>query len=300
MKSLTTYSFAGLLALGLAFASAPRAQADVDLWPLLELSENETTIMYPLYVNEPRFQMIFPFYYKASESRDTHILWPLVKFHDGKLERAAPFYFRDNDNYTFFPVIRQTEDYTLWFIPPMFFDKDGDFSAIVPLYIRSNESMFLFPNTYWHRDADDEVDHWSFWPFMTRDKRGNKDYVRVLNYAHSIKRDKEWWTFFPLYFRGKSDESDTTWMTLYYRSESENRKERCLFPLFHASEEAHSDGSSERTRNYLWPLYRRHEHINKQGEVTHRDRRFLIFSDSRSQTRRTMRIFGIPISERIE
>jgi hypothetical protein len=300
MKPFTTHSFAALVALGLALAAVPRSQADVNLWPILEVSEKETTFMYPFYVNEPRFKMIFPFYYKANESRDTHLLWPLVKFHDGKLERAAPFYFRDHDNYTFFPFIRQTDRYTLWFLPPMYFDKDGDFSAVVPLYIRSNESMFLFPNTYWHRNDDAKVDHWHFWPLMTGDSRDGNEYSRVLNYAHSKKRDREWWTFFPLYFRGKSTDEDLTWMFPYFSHKSDESHERCLVPLFHAADKSYKDGSSERTRNYLWPIYRNHEERNPQGEVITRDRRFLIFSDSRSGNRRTMRVFGIPISERIE
>jgi hypothetical protein len=300
MKSPSTYGAAALVAIALLIAAVPRSQADVNLWPLLELSEDETTVLYPLFVNEPRFQMIFPFYYKANESRDTHLLWPLIKFHDGKLQRAAPFYFRDNENYTFFPVIRQTEAYTMWFIPPMYFDKDGDFSAIVPIYIASQHAKFLFPNTYWHRDSEGEVDNWCFWPIATHDTRDGDDYMRVLNYARSTNADKEWSTFFPLYFKGKSADEEETWMLPYYSFESERQSTRCLFPLFHGSNETFANGQSRRTRNVLWPLYHLEEERDAQGKVTSRDRRFLIFSDTRTQFRRTMRVFGIPISERIQ
>ena len=44
----------------LAATSFP-AQADVNAWPLFEKSEESSTFLYPLYVNEGDFKMVFPF-----------------------------------------------------------------------------------------------------------------------------------------------------------------------------------------------------------------------------------------------
>ena len=285
-----------LIAVGLSLT--PRAHAEVNLWPLLEVNDTETTVLYPFYVDEPRFKMIFPLYYRTNSSRDTHLLWPLIKFHDGKLVRAAPFYFRDNDNYTFFPVIRQTEDYTLWFIPPTYIDKDGDFSAVVPFYLRSNDTMFIFPNTYWHRDAAGEVDHWCFWPFITSDQR-HSDYFRFLTYIREIDGDSKSASLFPVFHQEKDSDSETFYLFPSYRETTPTRNARGVFPLFYAHDGSY-DGGTERERDYLWPIYHLEESRNTQGEITYRHRRFLIFSDTRHDGRRTMRVLGIPISERIE
>ena len=46
----------------LAFAcAAPLAShARIDAWPLLEVDDDTTTVLYPLYVNDGDFQMVFP------------------------------------------------------------------------------------------------------------------------------------------------------------------------------------------------------------------------------------------------
>jgi hypothetical protein len=296
MKPLTFVL--ALFTLGLTTIT-PAARADVSAWPLLVLSEEETNILYPLYVDEPRFKMIFPLYYRTNQQRDTHLLWPLVKFHDGQLVRAAPFYFRDNEDYIFFPFIWQSEDFALWFVPPMYFDKVGDFSAIVPVYIRNRDSMFLFPNTYWHRNSDNDIDHWCFWPFITSDKR-DSDYFRFLTYFRRSSGTRTTAAMFPIYCHSKTASSESTWFLPYYREKTETSDTRVFFPLFGATDEQTIGGGDRRKRDYLWPFYRIDETRNVEGEVTHRKRRFLIFSDTRSGGRRTLSVFGIPVSERIE
>jgi hypothetical protein len=67
------------LSLLLSVCAAAEARADVDLWPFLELSDRQTTVMYPFYVHEGDFMMVFPAYYRTNEGHDHHVLWPLAK-----------------------------------------------------------------------------------------------------------------------------------------------------------------------------------------------------------------------------
>ena len=56
----------------LALASPLSVHAAVDAWPLLEIDEDTTTVLYPLYVDDGDFQMVFPLYYRTNEGRDHH------------------------------------------------------------------------------------------------------------------------------------------------------------------------------------------------------------------------------------
>ena len=83
----------GVVVLGLAVAGLPgEARSDVDLWPLLRTTETEMTVLYPFFVREKEFLMVFPFYYR--KEGDHHVLWPLIKASEGRVVRAAPLYFR--------------------------------------------------------------------------------------------------------------------------------------------------------------------------------------------------------------
>jgi len=127
------------LALGLfvlTVGAHPRqARAEVDWWPLFQKSEEGMTVLYPLYVREGDFQMIFPFYYRTNQGRDTHLLWPLIKLSEGRIERVAPFWFSaDDDEFTLFPLIHRDSDATITLIPPMYTRADGTQTTFVPFY----------------------------------------------------------------------------------------------------------------------------------------------------------------------
>jgi hypothetical protein len=91
-------------ALGMLAGARP-ARADVDLWPLFETSERGTSVLYPLYVKEGPYVLVFPAYARTSEGRDHHVFWPLVKVSEGRLERVAPLWFANRQgDYTLCPV----------------------------------------------------------------------------------------------------------------------------------------------------------------------------------------------------
>jgi hypothetical protein len=273
---------AAVIAAVLWLTPAPAA-ADINLWPLLQTSEDETTILYPLHVREPGLSMNVPFYHHAEASGDTHILWPLIKIHDGKLDRVAPFYFSPNDDFLLFPFIYQTQDFTLWFIPPSYFDDET--SAVIPFYIKSPNTMFVFPNFYQHRDSTTGmVDHWSCWPLASWKEIEGGTRSHFLLYWSQQKRDQKTSLLFPFYYSNEKPNAETQW----------------LFPLYFNSDETNTvSGTVTKKRGYLWPLYSLSEVRNKSGEVKRRDRRFLIFSDTREQSRRTLRLFGWAIYERL-
>lgn len=263
---------------------APETRADINLWPILEITDDATTVLYPLYVHEDSFTMIFPAFYRTNYGRDTHILWPFIKFSDKRPTRIVPLYFADEANYTFFPFIRHTDDYTMWFIPPSYFDRDGDFSAVIPFYARSQNSMLLFPNIYWHRNDLHEVDRWSVWPIMSRRHDADLSRFQMLNFVTERGTDHSKAVFWPL-----------------IESERHGRnKQTTVGLLFNHSQRYNTEKDETITETHFpWPLYKRKQ-ITKRGEVTFRDRRFLIFSDKLKDGVRTLRILGIPVSERVQ
>ena len=115
---------AGLVLIGStklnAVASDIKNQAfTIDAWPLIESYDDSFTLMYPLYVNEGDFKMRWPVYYQTNNARDSHYMWPMIKIHDGRLVRAAPFWYSEaNDDFVFFPFIWQKPDYSLSLFPP--------------------------------------------------------------------------------------------------------------------------------------------------------------------------------------
>jgi hypothetical protein len=148
-------------AVGAAFAlgTSSRAHADVDLWPLFESSDEGTTVLYPLYVHEGTFTMIFPLYMRTNEGQDHHVVWPFLKLSDGRIDRVAPIWYSDKSGeYTIFPLIHRSPEYTLTLIPPMYTAADGSQRTLFPVYSESRE-----------QDGDrvrTELD--IFWPVYTR------------------------------------------------------------------------------------------------------------------------------------
>ena len=108
------------LVLALALISLSARAFSIDAWPLLEKTPKSTTVLYPFYVHEGKFLMLFPAYYRTNEGRDQHFVWPLVKTSDGRLTRVAPVWFSGNEKeYVLFPLIWQNEESTFWSVPPL-------------------------------------------------------------------------------------------------------------------------------------------------------------------------------------
>jgi hypothetical protein len=169
------------IAAGALFAAAPAARADTDLWPLFETSEQGTTVLYPLYVHEGQFLMLFPAYARTNEGRDHHLFWPLVKVADGRVDRVAPFWFSARQGeYTMLPLFQRTRDYTLTLIPPSYVTADGKQTTFVPFYSRSwSESQ-----------GQVEERRTILWPLYTRSRRTDADGV-VLEQSRSFALFRE-------------------------------------------------------------------------------------------------------------
>ena len=158
MKSFVTRC--ALAAMVFAATAPGAARADVDLWPLYESSDDSLTVMYPLFVKERDFQMMFPFYYRTNEGKDHHVLWPLVKVSQEQgLVRLAPIYFvGEESEVTVFPFYHRSPDRTITLLPPRYVTRDDDFEVIVPVYAYAHE-----------KDAYGEYEstHW-LWPIYQR------------------------------------------------------------------------------------------------------------------------------------
>ena len=327
---LLTSLAAGLLCL----AGAAPVGAAVDLWPVFQHDDEGTTVLYPLYVHEGDFLMQAPFYYRTNEARDHHLLWPLVKVSDGRLARAAPFYFSDHeDEFMLFPILRQTPSGTMWMLPPAYFSKTSDFSAVFPLYAHDGERTWTFPNLYFQREAGELVRVRSYFVFDWQRKDmeqrlrllllggakwggdETRAYLMPLFYVsraadeaktmvgpfyRATGPDRDDRAVLPLYGDFRSADSRSFWLGSYYDQERANGWRRGLLPLYTASERTHAlTGQTERSLSLFAWLYSRHQTTNAAGErIAHR-RRFLALTDSLDVSgRRTIGLFGLPIWER--
>lgn len=269
------------LLLGLIFIMSFSLANAVDLWPLLETSKDGTTVLYPFYVNEDDFKMFFPLYYNTNKGKDTHILWPLLKFSDGRITRIVPIWFSGKeDEFVLFPLIWQTPDFTFWLIPPMYFSKTEDFTAIIPVYLRykspSEDTLFLFP---FLRKTSDE-----FKQFM----------------------------IFPIYSQKKGEKTDALWILPFYKENSIikytynqkeiEKKKIALYPLVIIDKRKDlSDDSTKNRFTLLWPFFVREEKISKDGQLLSKYRRFLIFSDEKKEDgSRIFNVFGFLVNEKVK
>jgi hypothetical protein len=201
-------AFAAVLLVTVSLAGLPgRARGDADLWPLLELSAESTTVLYPLYVREGEFLMIFPLYYRTHEGRDHHVLWPTVKYSEGRVRRLAPLWFQGENTFTLFPIIHRTPTYTLWSMPPAYLRRDGTFRAVFPLYARSEHSFLMFPS-YYRRRAPNEPSADTLWPLFSRVGGGHP--ASLDQWAWN-KPDGKWWTTVNLIGRDKGPDHSVTW-----------------------------------------------------------------------------------------
>ena len=290
---------ATLSALCATLAALP-ARADVDLWPLLEIDDDTTTVAYPLFVKDGDFMMVFPLYTRTNGARDHHVLWPLLKTSEGRLTRLAPLYFSAHeDEFTLFPLIRQTPDYVAWSVPPVYADRHEKFWMLFPLYLRDDDLHLAFPNLYFEngpggsrrfgsvgifdyaREGDDRTLHAPLWLAGAR-----------------FGGDTRWSYLAPLYAWREDPEREMLFILTYYRTRSAVRESTGVFPFYAVAEER---GSSRRKHSWsvLWPLYERVEVVDEGGALLSRQRRFLLFSDALDEEgNRTLRIIGIPVVER--
>lgn len=312
-----------LLTLGIAAAIAPgAARADVDLWPLLELDEDSTTVLYPFYVHEGDFRMVFPFYYRTNHGHDHHLLWPLVKLSDGRLTRVAPIWFSDDeDHFTLFPLVWRRPEYTFFLVPPTYLRRDGSLQALLPFYVRSHgadydnlwiawrlfgwkksaEQSAYFGGYLFHRETGPDRSLTVLMPLFAASRVHEKRAFLFTLFWHSTSPEEtDTWLPFPLVRRLSGRDRSQLMVLPFFWERGIHQDSTMLFPLFSVSRKGGVDATpTTRNLHLLWPLYQRKVKTSGDGEVLDRYRRFLIFSDERESTgARKFSILGFVVSER--
>jgi len=276
--------------------------------------------------------MFFPFYYNANEGKDHHYLWPLVKVSENRITRFVPFWFRgEEESFTFFPFLQQTPEYTLWFVPPMYFQEDGNFSAVIPLYLKNKNKLFVFPNILYEKGfgdskkmniyplygyeknpnyesvsfamisgtqwGDDISKTW-FWPLYSKGEDPYENHLWLLPYFHKKTVNSSTTALYPFFFKHREPNSRTFWSLLYYERTSAYSSMTELFPFFGVKKSRKQGGEIEKFVWALWPVYSMNETISTDGNIIAKKRRWLIFSDDLKRNgSRSMGMLGIPIRE---
>jgi hypothetical protein len=230
------------------------ARADIDLWPLLEVSDESTTVLYPLYVREGKFLMIFPLYYRTNEGRDHHLLWPMLKESEGRVTRVVPLWFsEDQSTFTLFPLIRQTPEYTLWSVPPTYFRRDRSFRLLFPFYARSGSFQLFFP-LYVRAEHFESVfplyarsEHWLYtFPTYYREREPGKPQIDLLWPLFRWKRDDD------------QDVLNIAWRLFGWDRARDERKLWAGY-LFHR------ERASDSWWDLIFPVYSAYREGNKRG-----------------------------------
>ncbi|MEM7409404.1 MAG: hypothetical protein AAF430_04110 [Myxococcota bacterium] len=278
---------------------APQEQG-LDLWPLVVATEDEKSLLYPLFVHEDDFTLVFPVYARTRDGRDHHVLWPLVKWSDDGLERAAPFWFRSpQGEFLFFPFFYQSDRYTVWLLPPTWVAKDRPFSAMFPLYVRADDTLYTLPNLRIVDGPGEDLRVTSFGLFDWK-RDGDARSVEV-----ALLAGAEWGgerrsaRFLPLFQIEESADASRGHAGLVYWSRSAAHSARGVAPLFMHRRTTRPDGASDDALRILWPAYTRTKAVDAEGGLISRNRRFLLFGDERAADgTRTLRFLGLPIWER--
>ena len=239
-----------LSALCLALVASP-AHAEIDLWPLLEIDEDTTTIAYPFYVKDGDFMMVFPFYTRTNEARDHHVLWPLFKVSEGRVVRVAPFYFGGHEGeYTLFPLIRQTQDYTLWSLPPTYISKSSNLKLVFPFYLRADDVRLVFPNLYADTSGGRVNAIGSAGLFdYSRDGEVRSVYSLLWLVGNKWGGHTSRHYIVPFFWKESSPDASMLWLAPYHRSQSPDHTTTAVYPFYRQTETA------DATQFWLLPYY---------------------------------------------
>jgi hypothetical protein len=328
-----------LLAVTWLMATAKTSLADVDLWPLLEVTDESTTVLYPFYVHEGKFLMIFPFFYRTNEGQDYHFIWPLAKVSKGRLARVMPIWFSEREgDFTLLPLFRWTPEEIFWPAPPAYLRRDGSFRLVPPIYLKKGD-LELVPPIFFRMREEGKLTRLGAWPLIdyrvfpdrkvlswlwfVRGEWGEKLFKFRLWPLISLKRDEAAWGLWlvPLFFEHSPKQSDITLFPIFARWSGEKGHGIWLVPFLHA-------GSSEGFKTWLFglfdvrrrtseekgeirksvtvlglgplSLYRHQSVTSLEGKPLERKGRFLIFSEELKRSgKRSFGILGIPITSQI-
>jgi len=283
-------------------AAAPAARADVDLWPLYEHDRDTTTVLYPFYVHEGDFLMVFPAYYRTDQGHEQHVLWPLLKMRDGRLTRLAPFWYSsDPGKYWIFPLAYHDDDETWLLVPPAVF-KAHQFQIVPPLFVHTHtpDDDWLVTGVRafgWHKTAAESHYFAGFLGDYTRRANGEwSGSLTPLLYTWGGSENRGV-VVPPLFWDTHTKDSSTFWLAGYLRDRSPTRDSWAMVPFIGSSRETASNGDLTRRLSILWPVYKRKETSNAAGEMTYRHRRFLAFADDTTPDRRQLSLFGFVVRE---
>ena len=303
------------------FLSGYSVKADVDMWPLLEVDKESTTVCYPFYTRDGNFTMILNLYARTNNGKDTHIFWPFVKLSNGRIARVAPFWFNENpDEFILFPFIKQDKYSTLWTIPPVYTRKDGSFNAVFPFYVKTRNYLYIFPDIYVEKNNSRE--RMNVFPFYkhiySTNSKSKLFYLRVMNYIHERntyserrsfmpfyehitenrgKRDSLWimpykrviekrnalirHTLIPFFSTQKSNYENYTWCMNYYSRHTENQNELKFYPFFGTEDKKLSKNRKREKFWLMWPFYSREVVTDAKGDTLSSKKRFLVFSNNK-------------------
>jgi hypothetical protein len=271
-----------LCALLFVIAAPVSARANIELWPLLERTDDSTVVLYPLYVHEGDFLMMAPFYYRTHQRRDHHVVWPLVKLSEGQLGRVAPFWFQ-----------RRTPERVDRVLAPVFVYHHN--------LVRDNRWLFVGP---WFQTSSPVARSRFLIPVYADVANSLQDSHTTLigPYFRRAHGDRRSHWLFPIFGVTRGGDTSMLWVATVIRTRAPEVERDWYFPLYMSTRRAPASAAAGETSRWftlLWPLYEREEVRAADGQLLERHRRFLLFSDSYEHGRRTFRLFGIPIIERL-
>lgn len=261
---------AALLA-ALLLALPALAAADVDLWPLLEISDESTTILYPLWVREQQRAQITRADASGIELRlgaeedDVETIPPGGSFaghsFDELLARgvgpvetpdfimAFPWYYRTDygrDQHVLWPIYKRSRGRTER-VAPLWFAGENSYTLLPIIHRTPTYTLWLTPPVYVERDGPT----WAVFPLFLRTEY--EFYSLPAYYRRRKPGEPAVDMLFPLYGWQRDAHQQTLWAVagLYGRIRGpDDATEDWVFPLWYHGH----DAKSERT-GILFPLY---------------------------------------------
>jgi len=308
------------------------SRSDIDLWPLLKISPESTTVLYPLYHREGKFLMLFPFFYRTNEGQDQHLLWPFVKVSKGRLSRVLPVWFsREPGEYTLLPIFRWTPREIFWPLPPVYLQRDGGFRLIAPLYAKRGDTEVVPPFFYRVREEGrpTRMGAWPILEYKGLAERKSVDFLRFLRADWGQERFA--FRLWPLFSWRRDKDLRSVWLIPFQYERSDKHFDLALYPVFARRQDEETSGfwlapflyasSSKgfkmtfvglfdmRRRSIAGTedihtsftvlgfrnlsVFRRQAVTSADGKLLERKRRFLIFSDELDASgKRSLKILG--------
>lgn len=293
-------------------ASSGTVRAEVDLWPLLEISEETTTVVFPFYVRDRQTAQIARIREERVEvelgegdaALAREVIRPggafgglsydqLVARGPGPLEvpdflMLFPWYYRTDygrDHHVLWPLLK-VSDGRVARVAPLWFGSETRFTLLPLIHRTPEHTIWSIPPAYWRRDgsfqgvfplyAKFEHELVTFpWYYRSREPDARVDsLVPLFHY----RRDASSSRFSSLlYGRWRSPSRSATWAApLYLRTSTPEVSRTWYFPLWLSTERTHP-GYSSSWSSLVWPLYEAKEVRASDGSLSERRHSVLLF-----------------------